>query len=144
MTAEENKAVVRRFTDEVWNTGNLAIIDALFATTWVGHDLPPGLAPGREGLKQMVGAFRAAFSDIRATVDDQIADGDAVAWRWTFQGTHSGAFMGIPPTSKRITLTGISIDRLAGGKFVERWDSADTLGMMQQLGVIPAPGQAGP
>jgi predicted ester cyclase len=144
MTTEENKAVVRRFTDEVWNTGNLAIIDELFASTWVGHDLPPGLAPGREGLKQMVGAFRAAFSDIRATVDDQIADGDAVAWRWTFQGTHSGAFMGIPPTSKRITLTGISIDRLAGGKFVERWDSADTLGMMQQLGVISAPGQAGP
>ena len=142
MTAEENKAVVRRFTDEVWNTGNLAIIDELFASTWVGHDLPPGLAPGREGLKQMVGAFRAAFSDIRATVDDQVAEGDAVAWRWTFQGTHSGAFLGIPPTGKRITLTGISIDRLAGGKFVERWDSADTLGMMQQLGVIPAPGQA--
>ena len=144
MTTEENKAVVRRFTDEVWNTGNLAIIDELFASTWVGHDLPPGLAPGREGLKQMVGAFRAAFSDIRATVDDQIAEGDAVAWRWTFQGTHSGEFMGIPPTSKKITLTGISIDRLAGGKFVERWDSADTLGMMQQLGVISAPGQAGP
>jgi steroid delta-isomerase-like uncharacterized protein len=144
MTTEENKAVVRRFTDEVWNTGNLAIIDELFASTWVGHDLPPGLAPGREGLKQMVGAFRAAFSDIRATVDDQIADGDAVAWRWTFQGTHSGAFMGIPPTGKTSTLTGISIDRLAGGKFVERWDSADTLGMLQQLGVISAPGQPGP
>jgi steroid delta-isomerase-like uncharacterized protein len=144
MTTEENKAVVRRFTDEVWNTGNLAIIDELFASTWVGHDLPPGLAPGREGLKQMVGAFRAAFSDIRATVDDQIADGDAVAWRWTFQGTHSGAFMGIPPTGKTSTLTGISIDRLASGKFVERWDSADTLGMLQQLGVISAPGQPGP
>jgi predicted ester cyclase len=144
MTTEENKAVVRRFNDEVWNTGNLAIIDELFATTWVGHDLPPGLAPGREGLKQMVGAFRAAFSDIRATVDDQIAEGDEVAWRWTFQGTHSGEFMGIPPTGKTITLTGISIDRLAGGKFVERWDSADTLGMMQQFGVISAPGQAGP
>lgn len=143
MTTEENKAVVRQFTDEVWNTGNLAIIDELFATTWVGHDLPPGLAPGREGLKQMVGAFRAAFSDIRATVDDQIADGDKVTWRWTFQGTHSGAFMGIPPTGKTITLTGISIDRLAGGTFVERWDSADTLGLLQQLGVMPVPGQAG-
>jgi predicted ester cyclase len=139
MSADENKALIRRFSDEVWNKGNLAIIDEVFASTWVGHDLPPGFPPGPQGLKLMVGAFRAAFSDMHATVDDQVAQEDRVAWRWTFHGRHTGAFMGIPATGKEITLTGISIDRLAGGQFAERWDNADTLGMMQQLGVIPPP-----
>lgn len=142
MSTEENKALIRRFNDEVWNKGNLGGIDELFASTWVGHNLPPGLAPGPEGLKQMAASFRAAFSDIRTVVDDQIAEGDRVAWRWTFRGTHTGEFMGIPPTGKEITLTGISIDRLAGGKLVERWDSVDTMSMLQQLGAIPAPGPA--
>lgn len=141
MSIEENKALIRRFNDEVWNKGDLAVVDEVFASTWVGHNLPPGLAPGREGLKQMAGSFRAAFSDIRTTIDDQIAEGDKVAWRWSFQTKHTGEFMGIPPTGKQITLTGISIDRIAGGKFVERWDSADMLGLLQQLGVIPPPGQ---
>ena len=141
MSTEEHKAAIRRFNEAVWNAGNLTIIDELFADTWVGHDLPPGLALGRDGLKQLAGAFGAAFSDIRATVDDQLADGDRVAWRWTFRGRHTGAFMGIPPTGKEIALTGISIDRLAGGMFVERWDSADMLGLLQQLGAIPAPGR---
>lgn len=141
MSTDENKALIRRFNEEAWNKGNLAIIDEVFASNWVGHDLAPGLPPDREGLKQMAGAFRAAFSNIRTSVDDEIAEGDKVAWRWTFKGSHTGEFMGIPPTGKEITLTGVSIDRLAGGKFVERWDGVDTLGMLQQLGAIPAPGR---
>lgn len=139
MSAEHHKAMIRRFNAEVWNQGNLAIIDKLFADNWVGHDLAPGLPPGRDGLKLVAAAFRAAFSDTRTTVEEQVAEGDRVAWRWTFQGTHSGEFLGIPLTGQAIVLTGISIDRIAGGRFVERWDSVDTLGLLQQLGAIPGP-----
>ena len=139
--SEENKALIHRFNDEVWNKGNLAIVEEVFASEWIWH-APPGMPSNREGLSQMAAGFRAAFSDIHTTVDDQIAEGDKVAWRWTFQAHHTGEFLGIPPTGQQITLTGISIDRIAGGKFVERWDSADMLGLLQQLGAIPAPGQA--
>jgi len=141
MSIEENKVMIRRFNDEVWNKGNLTVIDEVFAHTWISRNAPPGMPPNREGLKQMATAFRAAFSDLRTTVNDQIAEGDKVVWRWTFQANHTGEFMGIPATGKQITLSGISIDRIAGGKFVERWVQADFLGMMQQLGVVPPPGQ---
>jgi len=83
--------------------------------------------------------FRAAFSDTQTTVDDAIAEGDKVAWRWTFRGTHTSPFMGIPATGKAITLTGITIDRVVGNQIVERWNQADFMGMMQQLSVTPAP-----
>ena len=142
MSTDENKALIRRFNDEVWNKGNLAVVDEVFASDAVWHSAPPGLPPTREGLRQMITGFRAAFSDTRTTVDEQIADEDKVAWRWTFRGTHTGELMGIPPTGKQITFTGISVDRIAGGRCVERRDSADMLGLLQQLGAIPAPGQA--
>ncbi len=100
---------------------------------------PPGSVPGREALKQFVTMFRAAFSDTQTTVDDAIAEGDKVAWRWTFRGTHTSPFMGIPATGKAITLTGITIDRVVGNQIVERWNQADFMGMMQQLSVTPAP-----
>lgn len=135
MAIEENKALIRRFSDEVWNQGNLSVVDELFARNWIGHDLPPGLAPGREGLNQLIAAFRTAFTEFRTTVDDLVAERDKVAWRWTFQAQHTGEFMGIGATGKQVTLTGISIDRIADGKFVERWDSYDMLGLLQRLGV---------
>jgi len=83
--------------------------------------------------------FRAAFSQPHTTIDDAIVEGDKVAWRWTFRGTHTGPLMGIPATGKAIAFTGITIDRVAGGKIVERWNQADFMGLMQQLGAIPAP-----
>lgn len=132
------RAVIQTFNDRVWNMGELAMIDETFATNWVWHSNPPGLPPDRKGLKQLVVTFRAAFTDIRASVDDQVAEGDMVAWRWTFQAKHVGEFMGIPPTDKHVMFRGISIDRTADGKFAERWDSADQLGLLQQLGVIAA------
>ncbi|MBI5291407.1 MAG: ester cyclase [Chloroflexi bacterium] len=134
---EQNKAVIRRLIQGVWNEGNAAVLDEVFAADFVDRTALPGATPGREGLKQLFTMFSAAFSDASSTIDDLIAEGDKVAWRWTFRGTHIGPFMGIPATGKTITLTGITIDRIAGNAIVERWNQADFAGMMQQLGAAP-------
>ena len=136
--SEENKAVVRRFLEEVFNNGNLAVIDELIAPGFVEHPSQPGQQPGPEGAKQAIGMFRAAFPDLRVTIDDMIAEGDRVVVRTTFTGTHQGDMMGIPPTGKQVSLSAISIERISGGKFVERREQADMMGMMQQLGVVPS------
>jgi steroid delta-isomerase-like uncharacterized protein len=141
MSTEKNKTIIHRLTKEFWNEGNTAVLDQVFAANFEDHSAPPGLAPGREGLKQMMLPFRAAFSDAHTIVNDVIVEGDKVVWRWTFRGTHTGALMGIPATNKTITFTGITIDRIAGDQIVERWNQADFMGLMQQLGVMPAPGQ---
>jgi steroid delta-isomerase-like uncharacterized protein len=108
---------------------------------YISHSSPPGAAPGREGVKQYVTLFRTAFPDLRATVDDVIAEGDRVVTRWTSRGTHQGELMGIPASGKRVTFSGITINRVSGGKVVEDRTNFDQLGLMQQLGAIPAPGQ---
>jgi steroid delta-isomerase-like uncharacterized protein len=141
MSTEENKALLRRFYAEVLTKGNLAVIDELVANDVVSHILPPGLPPGPEGLKMFIGMFRAAFPDLNATVEDQIAEGDKVVSRVTVRGTHTGAFQGIPPTGKQATVQTIDIIRLAGGKQVEAWGGPDQLSLLQQLGVVPMPGQ---
>ena len=138
--SEENKAVVRRFHDEVLNKGNLALIDELCSHDLVDHTAPPGLPPGVEGAKQTLGIYLAAFPDLHVTMEDMIAEGDRVVVRWTASGTHKGDLMGIAPTGRRVTVTGIAIDRIAGGKTVEHWEVFDQMGLMQQLGVIPAQG----
>ncbi len=143
MATEENKAISRRILDELWNKGNLDIIDELFASDYVNHNAPPGLTPDREGFRQFVTMYRSAFPDVQMTIVDQIAEGDKVADRFIAQGPHTGELMGIPPTGKRSTVTGIIIGRYAGGKTVEVWSEFDQLGMLQQLGVVPTPGQAG-
>jgi steroid delta-isomerase-like uncharacterized protein len=136
---EQNKAVIRRLNQEVWNEGKAAVLDEVFAADFVDHTAPPGSAPGREGLKQLAAMFSAALSDASSTIDDLITEGDKVVWRWTFRGTHTGSLMGIPPTGKTVALSGITFDRLADGKIVERWSQSDMVGLMQQLGVIPTP-----
>ena len=138
MSTEENKAIIRRLVEEFWNEGNADVMDEVFAADFVNHNPAPGSVPNREGTKQTNIAIRAAFSDSHTTIDDLIAEGDKVVWRWTFRGTHQGPLMGIPATGKQITFTGIVVDRMAGGRIVERWAQNDDLGMMQQLGVIPA------
>ena len=138
MSTEENKAIDRRFTEEVWNQGNLAVVDELMSADYDGHD--PAMPAGSEGLKQFVLMYRSAFPDVHLTIEDQIAEGDTVVSRWTARGTHKGELMGIPPTGKQVTVTGMNIERIANGKFVEGWSNYDTLGMLQQLGVVPAPG----
>jgi len=141
MSTEENKAIACRWMEEVWGKGNLAVIDALLATNFVFNYPPPGAAPNREGYKQFVTRNFATWSDIRCTIEDMVAGGDKVAVRWTWSGKHTGEFklMGIAPTGKQVTMTGMSIIHIVGGKIVEEWTEMDMLGMMQQLGVLPPP-----
>ena len=137
MTVEENKAIVRRVFEEVWNTGNLALIDELYAADYVRHNAPPDRPGGPAGEKQHRALFRAAFPDLHITADDMVAEGDRVAVRYTWRGTHQGAELGIAPTGKQVTMSGIAIHRIVAGKIAELWVVGDELGLMQQLGVIP-------
>jgi len=139
----ENKTIARRFYEEVWSKGNLAVLDELVASNFVDHNPLPGLAPDLEGFKQVFTMFRTAFPDLHMTVEDMIAEGDMVVSRVKVRGTHKGDLMGIAPTGKQVTLEAIDITRIAGGKMVERWGIIDMLGMMQQLGAVPLPGQPG-
>jgi steroid delta-isomerase-like uncharacterized protein len=142
MSVEENKSVIQRSYDEFFNTGNLALVDQFHANDFVGHVL--GLPPiqGLEALKHLASGYLSAFPDLHITLEDMIAEGDKVMTRVSWRGTHKGEFIGIPPTGKQVTVTGMYEYRIAGGKIAEWWDYSDNLGLMQQLGVIPAPGQA--
>ena len=134
-----NKALAQRATEEVWNKGNIVVADEVYAPDIIRHDptLPAGKEQGREAFKKFVNVFRTAFPDGRVTLDDLVAEGDKVAVRYSFQGTHAGELVGIPATGRRVTVTGIAIARVAAGKCQEMWDSFDNLGLLQQLGVIP-------
>lgn len=138
MSAEEGMALMRDFIDE-WNKGDMQALDKIVEETvdpnFVNHSAANAEeARGPEGVKKVFGAFRAAFPDGRTTIEDLVAEGNTVVTRWTFRGTHEGEFAGFAPTGRSVTLTGINIDRIEGGKFVERWYQMDRLGMMQQLG----------
>jgi steroid delta-isomerase-like uncharacterized protein len=135
----ENKAISRRADEELFNRGNLDVADELFTPDFVYHDPGGGELRGPENVKGYAAMLRAAFPDLHQTIEDQIAEGDKVAYRWTARGTHEGELMGIAPTSKRVTFTGIAVARLADGKIQEIWENYDALGMMQQLGVVPSP-----
>ena len=141
MSTEANKASMRRFYDEVFNKKNKAAIDEFIDPNQVDHDAPPGTPGGLKGAKQTITMYLTAFPDLHFTVEDLIAEGDKVVARLTVRGTHQGIFMGIPPTGKKATSTAIDINRIVGGKSVEHWLKMDSLGLLQQLGVIPAPGQ---
>jgi steroid delta-isomerase-like uncharacterized protein len=138
---EQNKTIVRRYWEEVWNKGNLVVVDELVASDFDGHPLPsdPDFGRGSAGQKQLVGMYRTAFPDVRMAIEDMTAEGDRVVLRWTARGTNTGEMMGMPATGKPVRVTGIIINRLAAGKMVEGWGNFDALGMMQQLGVIPTP-----
>jgi predicted ester cyclase len=110
---------------------------------YVDHEGVPGYPPTREGFKQSIPMLRSGIPDFNATIDDVVAEGDRVVIRMTFRGTQTGEFMGMPPTGKSISVGVIDIFRIAGGKIVEHWGQMDSMGMMQQLGAMPAPGQSG-
>ena len=135
--SEENKTISKKVFEEVWSKGNLAVIDELLAEDFVDHNSPPGLPQGREGFKIFAGMYLKAFPGVKMTVDDIIAEGDRVVARWTANGTHKGELMGIAPTGKDVKVTGINIDRIAGGKIAESWGEFDLAGMLMQLGVLP-------
>jgi steroid delta-isomerase-like uncharacterized protein len=139
MSAEENRALIRRFLEELFNQHDMAAIERYIAADYVDHVLPPGVPPDRAGFTQFIGAFFQALPDFHYTIDDVLADGDRVAVRLTAQGTQQGEFNGIPPTGKRATWGEMHIGRIKDGAIVEHWGQIDNLGMLQQLGVIPGP-----
>ncbi len=140
MTAKENKAIARRADEELFDRGNLDVADELFALNFVYHDPASGEDwHGPESVKRYAAMLRAAFPDLHYSVEDQIAKGDKVVTRYTASGTHQSELMGIAPTGNRVEITGISITRIEDGKIEEIWENYDTLGMMQQLGVVTLP-----
>lgn len=143
MSTEQNKAVVRRFSEELISKGNMAVADELIAENYVNHNPIPGQMPGREGFKRSVTGLRMAFPDLYEAVEDMIAEGDKVVVRATRHAIHRGAFMGVASTGKHVTIPTMYILRVADGKITDAWLNWDMLGLMQQLGAILSPGQAG-
>jgi predicted ester cyclase len=133
------KKIVKQLLEEPW-TGKMDVIDEYIAPGYVGHDpSEPEPIRGPEGFKAQIQKYLAGFPDGRITVDDQIAEGDKVASRWTGRGTNTGEIAGIASTGKEITVMGLTISRIEGGQVIEEWQTWDTLGMLVQLGAIPAP-----
>ena len=136
--SEESKALVRRQEEELFGRGNLELADEIYAPDYVGHDPSnPEDVRGLQAAKQAAADYRRAFPDLRVSVEDLIAEGDRVAARLRFRGTHLGELNGIAPTGRRVDFTGIVISRVEGGRIAEDWANFDDLGMMRQLGVIP-------
>lgn len=140
MSAESNKAVVRRYR-ELHNQNRLDLLGEVLDPSFVPHNMLPGLPGGLEGARLAHQGFMAAFPDATATTDDLVAEGDRVVERYTLTGTNSGSFLGAPATGKSIRTGSIAIYRLSNGKIVEHWGEHDGLGVMMQLGLMPAPGQ---
>jgi steroid delta-isomerase-like uncharacterized protein len=139
MSAESNKALSRRLLEEAFNAGNIDVVDELVTTDVVNHDaaLPEAMI-GPDAAKASIRGYRTAFPDLRITIEEQIADEQGVATRWSAKGTQEGELMGMPASGKQATVTGITIDRIVDGRIAESWTNWDTLGMLQQLGVVPA------
>lgn len=146
MTQEEqNKKILNRFWEEVWDQGKLDVVDEIFHDNFVDHGLAPGLTKqGPEGAKEAVLQFRTGIPDLYLKVDHMVAEGDKVMTRWEAGGTHTGPLKSgrgvIPPTNKRAVVRGFTINRVEDGRIIDAWDNFDIMGMLQQLGVIPSPG----
>ncbi|HEX9115561.1 MAG TPA: ester cyclase [Anaerolineae bacterium] len=155
MIPELNKSIVNRWYDEVANAGNSEVADDLFVDNYVDHS-PPSPSEvwptGAEGARQSLATYRAAFPDLHFIVDHMVAEGDDVAVRYTFEGTHRGPFLGVPATGNHVRFTGISLYRILGDKIVESWSEFDLLAVIRQLGSWPeserpgaeSPGEIGP
>ena len=141
--SEQNKTLVRRFLDQVYNNARPEVIDELLADDYVDHSAPPGQAPGAAGTRQVYDMYRTAFPDLRVEIHDLVAEDDLVVVPATFAGTSRGPLMGAPPTGKSVQIASMVIIRIRDGRFVERWEQADLLGLMLQLGVVSQPGKEG-
>jgi steroid delta-isomerase-like uncharacterized protein len=138
--SQQNKEMVRRSIEDVWNQGRFEVVDDYVSSDLVIHgSTATGEVHGADGVRTYFGALRAAFPDLHFTIKDQVAEGDRVVTRWIGSGTHHGEFQGMPPTGKSAQISGIDIDRVVDGKIVECWSSFDELGLMMQLGLIPSP-----
>jgi predicted ester cyclase len=136
------KRTAERIPLEVLNEGKFELLDELLAPEFVDHDPQQGVPPTREGLKQTLTALKTAFPDLRYTIDDAIVCGDQIVHRLTATGTMKGDFAGMPATGKRAVWTEIHIGRAVNGRLTEHWGLVDQLGMLVQLGIVPAPGRA--
>jgi steroid delta-isomerase-like uncharacterized protein len=144
MSSEVNQTAYRRTFEEVFNQGNLALVDELVAPDFLNHEVPPGMNNrGPDSTRQVVRMLRTAFPDLHFTIEDLVAEGDTVAGRVTMSGTHLGPFQGIPPTGRSFQQEHMHFVRFRDGKAIEHRAVRDDLGMMRQLGVIPAPANAG-
>ena len=136
---EKNKAVVRRFLEELWNRNNFAVAEEFLAHDYDGHSST--VIKGMDGAVAFIPRLREAFPDFRFQVRDQLAEGDKVATRWNLSGTHLGPFQGVAPSGRRVEMTGITIFRLADGKLIDGWTSEDVWGFLKQIGAVSAPEQ---
>ena len=141
MSTEQNKNIVRRMLESV-TTGDSSIVDELIAPNWVNHD--PSLPPmqGRDGARQLFSMFNTAFPDMKVMVDRIIAEGDRVGAHFSFTGSNTGSFMGVPATGKKVNVVGAGVFRVVDGKLTDNWVNFDAMTMMQQLGLAPTPGPA--
>lgn len=133
MSTSLNQEHLRRLVEELWNEGNLAVIDELVHENYINHTAGPGEDPGREGMKQAVIAIRHAFPDFHLTIDDFLMDGDKVVNRWTARGTHKGEFRGLPATQRSLVVSGITISHIVDGRETESWQYSNFYAMLQQL-----------
>jgi steroid delta-isomerase-like uncharacterized protein len=141
--ASENKAIVRRLYEEVWNKRRVELVDELISPSHAMHNnYIPDSCIGPEAYKREVARFVTGFPDLRFTVEDIVAENDKVVVAWTISGTHRGEFRGISPTGKKVSVEGITINQIANGKIMDSYISLDYLGLMQQLGIAPAFGQS--
>ena len=142
MSTETNKATVRRMIEQVWNEHRLDLIEEFFSEDIIQHVAGYPSSSGLEAIREATAMGLNAFPDQQITIEGEIAEGDTVAAHWTATGTHKGEIFGIPPTGKQFTHAGMTFYRLANARIVETWFLADYLGLMQQLGVVPALGAA--
>lgn len=140
MTTENNKQLYQRFIDEVFNEGRLQEGDELLSPSYVFHDAPPGApSEGPKAVKQTVSMFRNAFPDLKISIEDLVAEGDKVSARATTRGTHRGTIFGIPATGKTVTMTGLTMVRIADGQITDSWVKNDVVGLLKQLGAESLP-----
>ncbi|SRR6266540_2072996 len=137
MSAEQNKSIVRRWVEEGWNKRNIALIDQLYAPNFYQHETGPETVNSSEALKQFVAGYLSAFPDLQFTIEDLVAEGDKVVWRFKASGHQNGSFMGLPASGKAVGVTGIVIFRLENSRMAEAWLNLDVLGLLQQVGIIP-------
>jgi steroid delta-isomerase-like uncharacterized protein len=141
VSAEENKAIMRRYFS-VFEQGNIDLLDELLAPDYVNHTpATPDLPTGPEGVKGVVSMFRSAMPDLKVVIEDMIAEGDKVATRYTLEGTHEGELFGVPPTGQLLSIKSFTVERVSDGKIRDHWRVSDNLDMMQQLGILPPPGE---
>ena len=137
MSAEQNKSIVRRWVEEGWNKRNLALIDQLYAPNFYQHETGPETVNSSEALKVFVSGYLSAFPDLQFTIEDLVAEGDKVVWRFKASGHQNGPLMGMPASGKVVGVTGTITFRLENSRMAEAWLNLDVLGLLQQVGIIP-------